>query len=413
MVIENGKIVFVGSNDEALTLAKPRSRTVDLKWNTVLPGIHDNHMHPLEAGSTVGGTCKLPADTPPDSEKMLKIFRDGCFKKQIGTTWALGHGHSVWTMLDYVQRTGQDPKKLLDDLIVDDQGQRIPALMMEETSHSFWVNSEALAQAGIDNTVQDRDGMIYMRNPETNEVNGVLLENAGISIMEFAMDPLKFPALKQLAYDGLRAGLYELAKHGITSAVDARSYWTREHDKAWERARDEGTLTAKAILSMWAYPEKDDAEQIPKLKTFFDNSKTSRLRKSQIKVYMDGLLNTRTATVVGGYLDNSPDLGIGNNGVNYFNSSRLELYMKELQDILDDGSGFDFIVHTVGDKAVRDMLDAVEKSKPNDGGIPARHKATHIELVHKEDRNRFKTLGVIADGQVRVILSKFIDDKSK
>lgn len=400
MVVENGKITFVGTNEEAQSLTKPRSRTVDLKWKTVLPGIHDNHMHPLEAGSTVGGTCDLPSDTPPDSTEMLKLFRERCFDAQTGTSWALGHGHSVWTMLDYVDRTGKDPKKLLDDLIVDQNGKPIPALMMEETSHSFWVNSEALRQAGIDNSVKDRDGMVYMRNPTTNEVNGVLLENAGISIMEFAMDPVKYPALRDLAYEGLKNGLYELARNGITSAVDARSYWTREHHKAWERARDEKTLTVKAILSMWAYPEKDDKEQIPKLRTFFDNNRNTRLRKSQIKVYMDGLLNTRTATVIGGYLSDYPDLGIGNNGINYFNSTRLETYMRELQDIGDDGAGFDFIVHTVGDKGVRDMLDAVEGSKGDDQGVPARHKATHIELVHRDDRARFKKLGVIADGQV-------------
>ena len=99
------------------------------------------------------------------------------------------------------------------------------------------------------------------------DLTGVLLENAGIEIMEKALNVAEFPALEQIAFQGLRNGLGELAKMGITSAVDARSYWTRKHDKAWEKALAQNVLTVKAILSLWAYPQfTDDAAQIEKYK---------------------------------------------------------------------------------------------------------------------------------------------------
>ena len=73
--------------------------------------------------------------------------------------------------------------------------------------------------------------------------------------------------------------------------------------------------------------------KIEQLKTFFDDNPASRLRKSQIKVYMDGLLTTRTAKVLGEYLDNFPDLGpvVGNSGINYFTENRIKDYIEALQ----------------------------------------------------------------------------------
>ena len=87
---------------------------------------------------------------------------------------------------------------------------------MEETSHSVWVNSEALKRAGLTGLhLQAPIGGEIMLNAK-NEANGILLENAGIWILDFD------PELKNLALEGLKNGLSELAYNGITSFVDAR-----------------------------------------------------------------------------------------------------------------------------------------------------------------------------------------------
>ncbi len=81
-------------------------------------------------------------------------------------------------------------REQLDQYVTDRQGNPLPAIMMEFTSHSMWVNSKALELAGIDESVQDDPdrGMIYMRDPATGKLNGIVLENAGIAIMEHAYD---------------------------------------------------------------------------------------------------------------------------------------------------------------------------------------------------------------------------------
>ena len=90
MAVENGIIKFVGSNAGANGhIRSGVTRVVDLKGNTVLPGIHDNHMHPLEAQNPVAGTCKLPSNTPPDDPELLSVFQapNYCHEQQTGTTW--------------------------------------------------------------------------------------------------------------------------------------------------------------------------------------------------------------------------------------------------------------------------------------------------------------------------------------
>ena len=107
-------------------------------------------MHPLEASSPIAGTCTLPSNTLPNASPLTRQFTvNYCQDSQKGTTWVLGHGHSVSSLLEYVRTTGNDPKAIIDQYVVNGNGDPLPAIMMEETSHSVWVNSEALRLAGM------------------------------------------------------------------------------------------------------------------------------------------------------------------------------------------------------------------------------------------------------------------------
>ncbi len=56
-----------------------------------------------------------------------------------------------------------------------------------------------------------------------------------------------------------------------------------------------------------------------------------RLRRNQVKMYMDGLLSTRTALVLNRYKSDSPELDIGDKGIRYFQQKRLIKYLNSLQ----------------------------------------------------------------------------------
>ncbi len=141
-----------------------------------------------------------------------------------GTDFVLGSGHSIHSLLEYQNRTGRPVKLLLDDYVRDRSGKALPAVILEETSHSAWANSLALEKAGLTSpsaaAAANGEGSIYMTL--NGELSGILLENAGNKIMEQAFDPVAHPALKDLALAGLNAALADLAASGLTSVVDAR-----------------------------------------------------------------------------------------------------------------------------------------------------------------------------------------------
>lgn len=381
VAIKDGRLVFVGADEDVEPFIGTETEVMDLDGRMVLPGIHDVHLHPLEAGSSVAGTCLLPEDTDP--EEMIDLLRR-CAPKQIGTNWVLGWGHSITNLLE----SERPPIEILDEAIPDR-----PAVMMEQTSHSVWVNSAALAAAGITANTPHPPGGLILKDPDTGRPNGILMENAGDLLFDLALAPT--PELEELHYEGLLYALEQLAENGITSVSDARTYWGRNYHKVWERAEQEGTLTVRAVLGLWAYPHYDDEEQLAALTKLYSNDPNRLLRLNQIKIYSDGLIENTTAALFEPYLIDL-ELLPGNVGMNYFAEERMAKYITTLEKV-----GFDFHIHTIGDRGVHESLNAIERAMEINGeGVDRRHRLTHLELIDAEDRPRFVELDVIADFQV-------------
>jgi hypothetical protein len=184
--------------------------------------------------------------------------------------------------------------------------------------------------------------------------------------------------------------LPELAKYGITSVSDARTYWKRNQHKTWKNLADDNKLTARFNLGLWAYPTADDVSQISALKELFSNDENSLLKINQIKLYSDGITHNTTAALHSDYHENYFNEPT-NNGLNYFTEARIATYIKELESV-----GFDFHIHAIGNRGVTESLNAIEQSGTSKG----RHPLTHVEMITSADINRFKQLNVTADAQV-------------
>ena len=378
LVIKDGVIRFVGSTVGARDHIESGMEILDLHGKLALPGLHDVHMHPLEAGSEVV-KCEL---SPEDGLPQWKYAISECANLNPGAGWLLGHGHG----LDELLQARETPRAILDRLVPDR-----PIAIMEETSHSVWVNSKALEKAGITSTTPHPQGGAILQDTAGNP-NGILLDAAGDMVFEQAFMPAE--QFTEANYQGLLKGLAAVAKHGITSIADARVYWRRGYLDAWQRAERENKLTARATLGLWAYPGMDDAQQLAALKSMFSNDQTRLLRVNQIKFYVDGVLHNATAALHQPYREYFPE--VGPVGLNYFSEERLERYIAELERV-----GFDAHIHAIGDRAVHEGLNAIQAARQLNGGASnARHRLTHLELVALADRPRFKAQGVIADFQV-------------
>lgn len=373
MVIdEEGNIVAIGDDDDVAEYVDDETEVVDLEGRLVLPGFQDTHAHVLDASSEAQGDCQV---SPQDAAAQWLEELKACNEQDHGE-WLLGWGFSIHSLLEE-QKT---PREMLDGIVSDR-----PVAVMEETSHSYWLNSKALELAGIDDDTENPAGGVILRD-KSGRATGLLLDNAGDLALDKALPPSK--ALQNIYYQAVLAGQDELAKNGITSVADARVFWRRGHMEAWRRAAEQDELTARTTLGLWAYPTLDDDEQLDELKALYDEgSDESLLRVTQIKFYVDGLIHNTTAVMTQPYLQSLP--GVAARGVYYFTPERLERYARELSQ-----AGFDMHVHAIGDQAVRDGLNAFEAT-----GNEGRHRLTHVELVDRSDVSRFKQQGVIADFQ--------------
>ena len=288
IAIEGNTIVYIGSDEDILSYIGPNTYSEDLKGKLMLPGIHDVHMHPLEASSPIGGDCILDANEY-DPEN-LAITLQECNLSPNSNGWINGWGHSIFTFLPFTDHD-RYPYEILDDLYPND-----PAVFLEETSHSVWVNSKAMEVLGITRDTPDPVGGHIIKDPaEDNEPIGILLDNAGDIAIQLAF--ASSPTIDQLNKEGLvYYGLPLLAENGITSVCEARTYWKRNYQNIWKSIQDQGNLTCRVVLNPWVYPEIENDIQIPQLEALY-NEGNEMLRSTQIKLYSDGIIINATCAM--------------------------------------------------------------------------------------------------------------------
>ncbi len=350
LAIRDGEILYVGDDRGARAFIGAGTRVIDLGGRFVLPGLQDVHAHLLEALHPAFSVY-VPPGMPLEKTIGLIAFQS---RFQVGSSWVIGWGHSIATVLDHIAQGGRPPNEILDD------------------------------------AVPDRPCVI-LRDPRTGRANGILLDGAGEVAMDLAFAPN--PELDDLNYVALLRGLERANAAGITSYADARVYWRRRYHLAYERALREGTLTARVTLGFWAYPWAADDRQIAALAGLFARTPGSLLQAGQVKIYTDGELGHTTAALEDPYV--SSYRLAGPRGLNYFDETRLTRYITELERV-----GFDFHIHAIGDRGVHEALNAIAAARAVNGGLGARHRLTHLEVVDPADVPRFAALGVAADMQM-------------
>ncbi|WP_196138099.1 amidohydrolase [Aliikangiella sp. G2MR2-5] len=377
LVIKDGIIRFVGSSNDAIKFEEKAKKVVDLKGKMILPGLHDVHIHPLESGSNNTHFELSPLES--NAENFIPTIRKAA-RDYPGQNWLIGYGHDLYTLLD----SQRSPLDILDQAVPNR-----PVIIMEQTSHSMWVNSKALEVIGFSKATADPVGGVIMKNDSNGEPNGILIDNAGNLAMDIAMAPTE--ETLQNDYKGLvHYTLPALAQVGITSIADARAYWKRKHHETWKKVEQDGYLTARVVLGLWAYPEHDDEVQINMFKSLLSNDKDKLLKINQIKLYSDGIPSNTTAALHTPYLVDFLDIP-GNLGLNYFSEQRIEKYIRALEP-----SGFDFHIHAIGERGIFESLNAIQRASQGKG----RHRLTHVEIVDPNDYSRFAELNVTVDAQV-------------
>jgi hypothetical protein len=153
-----------------------------------------------------------------------------------------------------------------------------------------------------------------------------------------------------------------------------------------------GTLTARVVGALW-WDRARGPEQIPELVLRRKNNAAGRFAATSVKIMQDGVAENFTAAMLEPYLD-----GCGhhtdNSGISFVDAAQLISNVTEL-----DALGFQVHFHAIGDRAVRECLDAIEAARAINGPNDNRHHIAHLQVVHPDDIHRFAELGVTANMQ--------------
>jgi predicted amidohydrolase YtcJ len=374
VAVSGGRILAVG-HDELKDLAGPATEVVDLAGGLLLAGFQDAHVHPVQAGVELL-SCDLSATTTRE-EALAHIASYAASRPDLG--WITGGG---WSMSAFAG--GTPTASDLDDVV---PGR--PVFLVNRDHHSAWVNSRALGLAGIDRSTPDpQDGRIE-RLPDGSP-SGSLHEGA-MGLVGHLVPPTTDDEMS----DGLLAAQRHLHGLGITAWQDAivGDYANlRDPASAYRRADAAGQLTARVVGALW-WDRERGAEQIPDLVARRVEQGSPRFRPTSVKIMLDGVVETRTASMIEPYVD-SRGCCTGDRGTSFIDPSALPGYVTAL-----DAEGFQVHVHAIGDQAVRDTLDAFEAARAANGPNDHRHHMAHIEVVDPADLPRFRALGVVANMQ--------------
>ena len=379
IAISKGKILYVGKASDMQGFTRSTTETIDLDGGFIAPGFIDNHNHVFEAASEAGGQCELSMDA--GLEEQIPYLK-ACRKDARRGEWVMGYGFSIEALLAEDNR--RTPLEVIDSVFPDQ-----PVIIMEQTSHSMWVNSAALEKAGINKNSPEPQGGKILKDEYTGELNGILLDNAGDIVMEIAWNSLEEQF--DQSYEGMMTGLDEARSHGITTIGDGRLYWKRGWYEVWKEAEKRGDLTARVSLRPWIYPTDSMQPQLSFLSEVLATDKSQLLLVDQVKMYSDGILVNGTAKTLAPYLDTYiPDEPYG---INYIPPEAMEEWLKALDKI-----GYGAHIHAIGDGAIRESLNAIEAMRQQGGAKD--YTLTHVELVNSKDVERFAKLNVTADFQV-------------
>ncbi|MEU6014744.1 amidohydrolase [Streptomyces sp. NPDC047515] len=374
LAVTGDRITAVG-HDEVRELIGPNTEVIDLQGKLLLPGFQDAHIHAVSGGMELA-ECDLTGTVGvEDYLTRIRSYADA----HPDRSWITGGG---WSLESF--DGGLPTRQLLDSVIPDR-----PVLLANRDHHGAWANTRALELAGLTRESADPlDGRIE-REPDGTP-SGMLQEGATALVSRIV--PPSTPADRLAGLLRAQKLLHSLGITGWQDALLGVFGGNPDPSDAYLAAAREGTLTARVTGALW-WDRERGAEQIPELLSRREQLNHGRFRARAVKIMQDGIAENFTAAMTSPYLDGC-GCATANSGLSFVDPAALRSYVTEL-----DAHDFQVHFHALGDRGVREALDAVEAAVEAHGRRGNRHHLAHLQVVHPDDLDRFARLGAIANIQ--------------
>lgn len=377
VVVQKGKIIYVGDNDGAMKYRKGRINVVDLKGKTLLPGFIDPHSHFLMAALT---SDFLVLSSPPINtietiddivERMKARITE---RNQKSGASIIGWGFDQSLLKDGRMPTNKDLDRVSTEHVV---------VAIHQSGHIGVANSYALEKFGITAKTEDPEGGHIGRYEGGREPNGLLEETA---MMEHLMSIFPKPSIGNII-KSFKKGTEYYAQYGITTAQDGG---TTDQTLMLVKIARLLNLFKQDVVGYYMIQKPKQLDKLDWVKT--QNKYKKGFRLGGAKFLLDGSPQAKTAWLSQPYL--IPPEGKDKDYCGYPMQEDNEFVAKVYEEVLK--RDMQILTHTNGDQASEQLITNFEKAKEKTGCTSdTRPVMIHAQTVREDQLDRMAPLNMI------------------
>jgi predicted amidohydrolase YtcJ len=365
LAINQGHISALGSSIDMLRLAGIATEKIDLGGRLVVPGFIDSHIHFYEWALA---RRELQLDDLSSLEDLLARVATTAQSLPPGQ-WIIGQG---WNETEW--DNPQQPSRQCLDKVAPEH----PVLLWRCDLHLAVANSAALRVAGIDRTTPDPAAGMIERDG-AGEPSGILRELA-INLVRHAIAAPEINVVTDAFTDAVGA----LHRMGITGIQDTRLMADADGARSFQgfqKLEQDGVLDLRCWMSFPGH-RLDEIIDLGLCSGFGSD----RLRVGHVKFFADGGMGARTAWMIDPYVDAECGMPLMD----------IQQLAKEIDRA--ERAGLAVMVHAVGDRANRELINIFEKLEQNSNNpsprLSFRHRIEHVQMIRPEDLRRLGTLNL-------------------
>ncbi|MFH2056102.1 MAG: amidohydrolase, partial [bacterium] len=359
LIVRGERIAWIGSAADLSAVPADSFEMIDLQGGIVLPGFVDSHVHLFHWSRSLS---EVKLGSASSYDEVLRHIRK-YVRKNPTARWLGGGGWKI----EQWRRPHLLHKDALDHICSDK-----PLVFFSKDDHTAWVNSRTLQLAGIGPGTPDPPGGVIERD-EFGQPTGILREQAAWQL--YKIRPQSNPAE---ARKTLKQGIAEMLRRGCVGVSNF------DKSQGWEtlEALD---IAGELPIRVTQYFSAELLAHLIQvgLKTGFGSA---HLKVGGVKLFADGALGSQTALML------KPFVGSKSSGVEVTSADELKRLIKKCTR-----HGLSCAVHAIGDRANRNVLDAIAAAQHLSRRF--RHRIEHCQIVSPADVKRFAELGVIASMQ--------------
>ena len=378
VAVRDGRFLKVGSSEEIRRLAGSKTRIIDLKGKTVLPGFIDTHEHCIRKGMR-GDWVDCASPPIGTIDQLVEALAAKAHEKAEGE-WVVGYGFDETKLEDRRWPTRYD---------LDKASPRNPIYLGRAGGHNAVANSVALEIAGITKDTPQPSGANIGKD-DSGEPTGRLDEVAAMNMVRGKIPAPTDEESVEIMVENWPAVEEELLGWGLTTIHEA--HIKAPEALAYQELLKEGKLRLRAGLMLdgmapyGGHATSDLARQ--GIRTGFGWG--DRLYVVGVKIGVDGAMGSLTASLTKPYA-NDP----GNRGINRVTQEELTEETVQIHQ-----AGNRACIHAIGDWAIDIALNAIEEAVKSREWDDHRHRLEHAGYVRPDQLDRIARLGVAVSASI-------------